>query len=161
MAKWYQPSETRDAPWICADAIDYLDSILAPDMTVCEFGGGGSTLWIALRCKTIITYERDPKWREFIEAHAPDNVTVVPSGMWASAVPCDLLFIDGEPVEWRADWLREARHIARKWIVLDNANRPEYAKERDALAEFAKLVHTSNGNEGGTKYLVTEFWRCE
>ena len=70
----------------------------------------------------------------------------------------DLLLIDGEPVEHRAVWLLESQRMVKSggWIVLDNANRPEYAKEREQLKQFAELIYTSPLYGS---YLITEFWR--
>lgn len=161
--RWWQPSKSEDItpfPWLHPDAIAYLESILLPGMQVCEFGGGGSTLWLAERVKTVITCEPNEQWFSKLFVIVPENVSVF-HRLEPLLINCDLLFIDGEPVTVRADWLRAASDIlqAGGWIVLDNANRPEYAKEREGLREFAELVHTANGNEGGTRYLVTEFWR--
>jgi len=158
--KWFHPSRTIGIlPWLSEDATNFLESVLNKNMTVCEFGGGGSTLWFAPRVKTVITFENNADWRDMIRQKAPDNVVLIPSSHWDMITTCDLLFIDGEPVEYRADWLREAEGIASKWIVLDNANRPEYVTERDGLKSFADLRYTADGNEGGTLHLVTEFWR--
>jgi predicted O-methyltransferase YrrM len=73
----------------------------------------------------------------------------------------DLLLIDGEPVEDRAEWLKAAPTTVKPggWVVLDNANRPEYEKERKHLQTYAAEFETFNGNEGGTLYLVTEFYK--
>jgi hypothetical protein len=43
--------------------------------------------------------------------------------------------------------------------VLDNCNRPEYAREREALQKIAAEFLTINGNEGQTQYLMAEFYR--
>jgi hypothetical protein len=45
------------------------------------------------------------------------------------------------------------------WVVLDNANRPEYAAERAELEKRTVEYQRFNSNEGGTLYLVTEFFR--
>lgn len=163
--KWWQPSQSENIqpiPWLHPDAIKYLDGILNPDMQVVEFGGGGSTLWLAERVKAVITCEPNEQWFNKLFEIVPDNVSVF-NRLDFVMVPCDLIFIDGEPVTVRSDWLRAAAYTLKSggWIVLDNANRPEYAKERNDLYLVAELVHTANGNEGGTKYLVTEFWRIK
>jgi predicted O-methyltransferase YrrM len=161
--KWYHPSNVLPSrPWIHTDAVDYLESILEPDFNVCEFGGGGSTVWIALRVKSVMTCEPVDEWRVAIEARKLDNVHLFESGdMRVPAGYFDLVFIDGEPIEERRKWISNAHNISNTWIVIDNANRPEYAKEREALKEYAELVHTVDGNEAGTLYLVTEFWRVK
>jgi len=46
-------------------------------------------------------------------------------------------------------------------VILDNANRPEYARTREEFQQFADLIETVNGNGGNTLYLVTEFYRMK
>jgi predicted O-methyltransferase YrrM len=107
--------------------------------------------------------EIDPDWQMVVKSQAPDNALFVgvPVGKY------DLFLIDGEPVEVRRKWLTAARDLVTPggWVVLDNANRPEYAAEHDALAEFAELVKVVDGNAETravhTKYLVTEFWKVK
>lgn len=52
----------RELPWMTYDAIDFLSSIYTPDMTVFEWGSGGSTLFFARRCRRVVTVEHDQKW---------------------------------------------------------------------------------------------------
>jgi predicted O-methyltransferase YrrM len=159
--KWYHPSRTLpDKPWLHPDAIAYLESILQPDFRVCEFGGGGSTMWLSKRVKHVTTCEPDEEWFSILLTSVPDNVGVFFTGE-PYVDDFDLVFIDGEPVERRARWIQYAPLISNTWIVLDNANRPEYAKEREGLKEYAELIETINSNEPGTLYLVTEFWRVK
>jgi hypothetical protein len=152
MTSWYQPKAPNEIiarPWLADDAINFLESILTPDMIVCEFGGGGSTLWLAERVSKVYTCENDIDWQRVIAKHTQPT--------WIDApVECDLLFIDGEPVTERGAWLGAAHYTARQWVVLDNANRPEYADEREALSASFELVFTSKLQ---AKHLVTEFWR--
>jgi predicted O-methyltransferase YrrM len=162
--KWYHPSTTLPSkPWLHPDAIAYLESILEPYFRVCEFGGGGSTIWFSLRVQDVTTYEPVDEWRDKIREANRDNIIFLPEWFEILSLPTlfDVLFIDGEPIEDRADWIKYAPNISHTWIVLDNANRPEYAREREALKEYAELVHTVDGNETGTLYLVTEFWRVK
>jgi hypothetical protein len=152
MTNWYQPIKPvniQPRPWLSDDAITYFESILTPDMVVCEFGGGGSTLWMAERVSKVYTCEPDTDWRREIAKHIKPKWTTAP-------VECDLLFIDGEPVHERGEWLLLAHQAARQWVVLDNANRPEYADEREALSASFELVFTSRQQ---AMHLVTEFWR--
>lgn len=161
---WWAPSKSKDIkplPWLHYKAIRYLADILNEDMQIVEFGGGGSTLWFSALVDNVITYEPNPEWYMSLATYDLPNVSFRADGVWNSKDFCDLLFIDGEPIELRSEWLKKAYLISNTWIVLDNANRPEYAKDREALKEYAELIHTVNGNEGGTKYLVTEFWRVK
>lgn len=155
------PSKTMPSqPWIHPSAVSYLEYILRPEMTVCEFGGGGSTLWLAERVKEVYTYENNLDWYANINQFKPDNVTLRFAGEWRGDV-CNLLFLDGEPLEKRIQWINQAPFITTEWIVIDNANRPEFELAREGLKEHAELIHTVNGNEAGTLYLLTEFWRVK
>jgi hypothetical protein len=110
--------------------------------------------------KHVTTCEPDEEWFSILLTSVPDNVGVFFTGE-PYMYDFDLVFIDGEPVERRARWIQYAPLISNTWIVLDNANRPEYAKEREGLKEYAELIETINSNEPGTLYLVTEFWRVK
>ena len=166
MPEWWRPSKAgrvSDKPWLHPDVIAYFESILHPDMRVAEHGSGGSTLWLAGRVKYLVSFEHNQEWRLAIEARKPGNCIVMPVA--AGIMPpmpfaLDLLFVDGEPVEDRALWLRAAPKLLLPggWLVLDNANRPEYAAERADLETFATLVKTFDRNDH-TRYLVTDFWR--
>lgn len=173
MAKWWQPTgrneEIRPIPWFGQPAIDYLASIVTPDMEVIEHGSGGSTLWLSDKVKSVVSYEYDQDWYDFVRGTADKlnrnniNVKLWTSNVLPNVVPdsCDLLIIDGEPVINRRLWIAAAHWIVREggYVVLDNANRPEYEIEHDAMRRDFEDCTIFNCNEVGTKYLVTEFYR--
>ena len=53
-------------PWLTFGTIMTLERILTKDMIVCEFGGGGSTIFFANRCQAVLTIETNQKWIDFI-----------------------------------------------------------------------------------------------
>jgi predicted O-methyltransferase YrrM len=53
-----------EIPWICFSAIDFLYTALRPDMTVFEYGTGGSTLFWARRVRQVYAVEHDRAWYE-------------------------------------------------------------------------------------------------
>lgn len=62
------PEALRDQiPWITYDAKNWLESNLKKDMAVFEWGSGGSTLYLALRVKKIISIEHDGHWFEAVQ----------------------------------------------------------------------------------------------
>jgi predicted O-methyltransferase YrrM len=131
-------------------------------MEVIEFGAGGSTLWLAQRVKHVTSYENDADWLSVLKSKVPDNVTLHFESLPLEG-QADLLFLDGEPVELRGEWLRLAPSLLKPGgiLVLDNCNRPEYEKE---LAEFAKTaIHIERVSDTsmGTRYTVTDFYRCK
>ena len=169
MNQWWKrskPDELQPIPWLAPNVIEYLESLLHADMRVLEHGSGGSTLWLAARVKAVTSVEGDEKWRAQIKGRAGANVRLYAGNYPSDGMKrgrFDLLLIDGEPVETRATWLYLAEKIVKPggWIVLDNANRPEYARERIYLNTCAELVQRFDGNQPGTLYLVTEFYRME
>jgi predicted O-methyltransferase YrrM len=167
--KWYQPSprnKLQPIPWLHPDVIAHLESLIQPDWDIIEHGSGGSTLWFAQRCKSVTAFESDPDWEAIVKKQAPENVRVVSQGTYRGivapdAIEYDFLLIDGEPVKERCQWIEAAPQLVRPggWVVLDNCNRPEYTREREALQKIAAEFLTINGNEGQTQYLMTEFYR--
>jgi predicted O-methyltransferase YrrM len=165
--KWWQPSppssEIKPVPWLSPAVIQHLDNLVQPDWDIIEHGSGGSTLWFAARCKSVTAFEHNPDWQMIVKGQAPENATIYSRNDATSLTfnSFDLCLIDGEPVEDRRRWIEDAVQLVRPggWVVLDNANRPEYAKERQHLQAYAAEFQTFDGNEGGTKYLVTEFFR--
>jgi len=59
-------------PWFSYAAIDFLDHELKPDMQVCEYGSGGSTLFFAKRTKRVVSIEDNPEWFQKVTARARD-----------------------------------------------------------------------------------------
>jgi len=168
MPKWYQRSDTSEIkpqPWLSPEAVSYLEGILTPEFRVLEHGSGGSTLWFASRVHEVIAYELNTNWFDVLSRQCPENVKLCNADKPAryKKQSFSLLLIDGEPVTDRITWLQRAPSLVKSggWVVLDNANRPEYRDARANFSEFAKLMHTTDGNEPGTLYLVTEFWKCE
>lgn len=163
MSDWYKkssPEQITPTPWLHPDAIKYLENLLTPDMNVIEHGAGGSTLWFAERVRTVTSYENNEQWAGAIIEREMRNVFI------STLLPLpvhyyDMVFIDGEPVQERCTWIRLAKDLVKPngYIVLDNANRPEYQAERDYLQTVADLIHVVDGNEAGTRYLITEFYK--
>jgi predicted O-methyltransferase YrrM len=163
---WYvarKPEELEATPWLAPKVVQYLENLIKPDWEIIEHGSGGSTLWFAQRAKCVRAFENNRKWREIVAKQAPTNAVVsdLPRGVAMGLPKVDMLLIDGEPVEDRRWWIEFSIEIVHPggWVVLDNANRPEYTKERKHLQTYAAEVVTFDVNEGGTQYLVTEFYR--
>jgi len=54
-------------PWYSFSAIDFLDRYVTKEMTVFEYGGGGSTIFYARRAKRVICVESSHDWADKIE----------------------------------------------------------------------------------------------
>jgi len=171
MSEWWKPSpagEVPAIPWLAPKVIARLEEIVKPTFHVIEHGCGGSTLWFAERAASVIAFDDNAKWREKINAKldpARARVFSELGNRFATAIAekFDLLLIDGEPLEDRIQWIRFAPDIVKPggWVVLDNANREILTGVRAWLHEQSESVETFNGNEGGTLYLVTEFYKMK
>jgi predicted O-methyltransferase YrrM len=58
-------------PWITFSAIRYLERYLTKEMSVFEFGGGGSTLFFAARVNRLVTVEHDRTWFDDLKKNIP------------------------------------------------------------------------------------------
>lgn len=160
---WYaprRPEEMEAYPWLHPTAVEYLGELLRPNWRVLEHGAGGSTLWFADRAAKVVSIEHTLQWREEVRRVAPANVTLLESLPEAGQI-YNLFLIDGER-EMRGRCINAAPLLVKPggWVVLDNANRPEYADERDGLRAHAKLVARFDNNIPRSLYFVTEFWQC-
>ena len=107
-----------EIPWFSYAAIDFLEDFLRPDMTVCEYGSGGSTLFFARRVRSVFSIEDNPTWfglvSERLRSNSIQNVQLVlhpfdfknPEGFedssYLQAMPdalFDVIVIDGSE-EW-------------------------------------------------------------
>ena|SRR6266404_1134607 len=61
-----KPPVELELPWFSYAAIDFLEKYLRPETRVFEFGSGGSTLFFALRCKSVRGVEDDAHWCEIV-----------------------------------------------------------------------------------------------
>lgn len=169
---WYQPrtpDKMQLIPWLHQDVIDYLASIITPDMDIIEQGCGGSTVWMAQRARSVIAFDNAPEWVHMVKYHLTQNklddiaqVILWPLSDKLPPMPYmyDMALVDGLR-DARRLWIDGVRGIVKRhgWFVLDNANRPEYQDVRITLQKVAKLETYLDRNENGTRYLVTEFWR--
>ena len=71
------------------------------------------------------------------------------------------LVIEGNPPAVKRKKILDAIENAEpgQWLMLANANRPEYAAERAKLIEKASKVETFDANENGSKFRIIEFYR--
>lgn len=67
-----------DAPWLTAEAIRLLATMLRPSDRGAEFGSGRSTLWLARRCAHLTSVEHDESWHASVSAAlASEGITHV------------------------------------------------------------------------------------
>lgn len=63
-------------PWITYPAIEFIKRRIDKEMSVFEYGCGGSTLWWASRVKEVVSVEHDKDWYDRIVPTIPGNVTL-------------------------------------------------------------------------------------
>lgn len=150
-----------DAPWWTLSAIDAVERWIAArngNVRAFEYGSGASTVWLARRCRQVVTVEHDAGFAQYVapllardnirlklvEPTANVSVPVAGSGRrgfehadfsaYVDAItdggPHDLIVIDGRA---RVACLARAREFLKPGglIVFDNSDRRRY---RDALA---------------------------
>lgn len=60
-------------PWISHRALLRLEEIIRPEMSVLEYGSGGSTLFLANKVKMLISIEHDQSWAEFVSINIQND----------------------------------------------------------------------------------------
>lgn len=160
---WFLPRSPETIvpyPWLHPDAVSYLENLLQPDWDVLEHGSGGSTLWLAERVRSVVSIEQKVPWRMKVRDLCGSNVTLLehlPNGKRKY----DLFFVDGEQDERGLCILSTPRLVKPGgWLVLDNANRPEYVAERSYLSNYAEIIKRFDNNGDVGNYFITEFWQC-
>ncbi len=101
-------------PWFSWPAIDFLNGYLRGNMTVFEFGSGGSTLFFGERVSRVTSVEDNGEWHDVIEAEIKrqskkaieyrfesSNVGEYESTPYVQALdrPYDVIVVDGSE-EW-------------------------------------------------------------
>ena len=61
------------APWIVFKARSWLENYLQPNMTIFEYGSGGSTIYFAKRAKKIISVEHCKSWYKKVSNAIKEN----------------------------------------------------------------------------------------
>lgn len=159
---WWKPSTPDDLqpiPWLHPSVVSYLDNLIQREWEILEHGSGGSTLWLAERAHRVTSIEVNPQYYDALSKRTPNNACLIKSPPFSGEY--NLLLIDGDPVEDRAWYLDHARElvVSGGYVVLDNANRPEYTEARYLLKSTITQPVIFDCNESGTKYLVTEIYR--
>ena len=122
-----------ERPWIPASATHRIKQHLSPDARVLEIGAGMSTLWLAARCKALLSIEADQKWFDqlgaILASRQIGNVDL--QFRWRANEMCDfsamadgsldLCFIDGGP---RLECIQAALTKLKPdgWLYVDNTD---------------------------------------
>lgn len=133
---------SRALPWLTYAAISFLQERIRNDMTVFEFGSGGSTVWWSDRVAKLVSCEHDIQWYQLLKPRLPAGVEYLhfelePGGEYSRAVQrysqeFDIIVIDGR------DRVNCARNSLRALkpdgvIIWDNSDRERYREGCDHL----------------------------
>ena len=127
-------------PMLTFGAIDYLNAHLRPEMSVFEFGCGGSTIYFAERCRVVTTVENRPNWYGQVAGATGShhNVTILLKPQIEHPAelvqPYDVILVDGE-ADRRTCFARAEKFIRNGgMIILDDAWWPLGISSRQAKA---------------------------
>jgi hypothetical protein len=164
-----------ELPWFSYGAIDYLTTWLNRRQSVFEYGCGGSTLFFAKHCGSVLSVEDDTQWLDTVARVVRDrsitNVRLIhrpfdfriPENFEHSAYVAtidgatyDVIIVDGQdrsfnerPICFR----RAEKHVRRGGIIIvDDSWRPTYSALRHTSS--AQRVHTYR-SPGPLRYGVT------
>lgn len=155
-------------PWFVSGAIDHIEQLIQPDWRAFEWGCGGSTLWLAQRCKVVISVEHDIDWyhktyAELKQYNLENAIPIFSAKEWGNKEYgdytdiinayfdgyFDLIFVDGRN---RAECIQHALPKLKKGgvLVLDNSERAQY---QAALPDWPRWDYASGNSEGWTTTL--------
>lgn len=64
-------------PWFTYPIIEFLNERLSNEMTLFEYGGGNSTLYLSRLVKNVTTVEHNEEWFKHLQSNCPDNCTLI------------------------------------------------------------------------------------
>jgi predicted O-methyltransferase YrrM len=141
VALWIYHRRHPDAPWLTAEAIRLLNSILRPADRGLEFGAWRSTLWLAERTASLQSIETAPAW------HRSVSTALTRRGM--THVECVLIPADEARIDdpYRAEYLTVAHRFAPgsvDYVLVDAIYRGECALQSAALLKPGGLLVVDN-----------------
>lgn len=140
-------------PWFTYPSVDFLKEKLKNNLTVFEYGCGGSTKWFAERVNQITAVEDHKDWMEFVKKDKLDNMHLIFQSVdeklsYSKSIKTtnqlfDIIIVDGKE---RVNCIEQciANLSESGIIILDDSFREEYKEGINFLVE------------NGFKYL--NFW---
>ena len=172
---------TMRMPWWPYDAVAWMTANISPDTCVFEYGGGGSTLWLADRDASVTTVEHDREWHRQLADSLPAAARLLfrpptASGIITSAVApgffddyataidekpdasLDLVIVDGRA---RVECAHRAMPKVKPGglLLLDDTDRARYQSAVDLLHGWERHVFTGL-KPGQRSPAQTSVWRC-
>ncbi|MCP9754325.1 FkbM family methyltransferase [Lacihabitans sp. CCS-44] len=130
-----EDSAGNPIPWYTYPFVDFLKEKLNRNLTVFEYGCGGSTKWLAERVKNIVAVEDHEGWYQEVSKNIPNNIklifqTIEERNDYAKSIQSeignfDLIIVDGKIrnlcIKYCTSKLSE-----RGVVVLDDSFREDY-----------------------------------
>ncbi|UCD63926.1 MAG: FkbM family methyltransferase [Candidatus Zixiibacteriota bacterium] len=161
---------SRALPWLTYAAIAFLEDRIRADMSVFEFGSGGSTLWWSQRVARVVSCEHDSRWYELMKPRLSPEVEYLyydlePGGDYSKAVcrysrEFDIILIDGrDRVNCAINSLPALKPAGV--IIWDNSDRERYRQGCDHLAAcgFKRLDFGGFGPISASRSCTSVFYR--
>lgn len=139
-----------ERPWIVPAAVGWLGRRARRDWRVLELGSGRSTVWLARRAGSVLSFDDNEHWlaraSELLDGAGIENAELrhLAVADFASAVAelpsesFDLIVVDflESPQADRVEAVRAAREKVRPggYLLLDDSDRPGYAGAWELLA---------------------------
>lgn len=151
-------------PWLGYRVVKRLEEILTPDSAVLEYGSGMSTIWLAARCKTLVSVESSPSWHEHVAKDlAARGLTHVDYRLLEGpAIPrlgdypdefFDLVIVDGELL--RDQCARTATQKVKRggYVLFDNSDLPG-----EEFREAERVLLEACDARGGDKWYYSDLY---
>lgn len=181
--EWQHVDPTNDFvfPWFTKPFLDLFTTWDMQEWSVFEWGTGYSTLWLANRCKQVVSVDNNTQWiqsvREGLHEHGLENVILkhrIPAAPYAigdggeeslfvTAIDeddalYDCIIIDGD-FHRNACAQRSLKHLKRGGIlILDNANQATIGLDSSATFELLKDYPHFSFQQPGHPDWKTDFW---
>jgi precorrin-6B methylase 2 len=137
-------------PWVTYPAIEFIKRRVKPEMSVFEYGSGGSTRWWANLVSHVVSVEHDRQWFEKLSAMKCANIELfqidlINGGEYSKKIAqyenqFDIVVVDGED---RVNCIKHCLGALTESgvVIVDNSDRSQYAEGTTYLFEhgFRKL----------------------
>lgn len=139
MSKW------RAFPWFAKALIQFLDCAVTKEMDILEVGAGSSTPWLAMRARSVLSYEHDARWHGLVRSKLKesdiDNCEIIHDplypelGIRENSREFDMIIIDGRG---RVKSMETTFRLLKPggYLMLDDAERTRYREGKKLLDDL-------------------------
>jgi hypothetical protein len=142
-------------PWLSFGAIRFLEKFLRPNMQIFEYGSGGSTVFFASRCQSIVSVEDNAEWAKRVRdrLNGVKNANVIFSPTTKISHGSDGLPFDD--VEFSAsDYVRAIDGMAPEVVMIDGSEDWLLKQTRRSIC----FHHIEPAMKRGTIIILDDSW---